>query len=87
MEVIVLRRHRGLALRLPLLVDEVPSLGQTTAAILRRLTQVGQLPELLSPFFTVATRGEPACVTSPWGPWRTAAALAIRSSWGKLSIG
>jgi hypothetical protein len=58
--VVILRSHRGLALGLPVAVDEVQALGQTAPPLLRRLTQLRQLPELLGPFLTTATLGAPA---------------------------
>jgi hypothetical protein len=59
-EVIVLRCHRGLVVGLPLLVDEVQALGQTTTAVLRRLTQPRQVLELLGSFRATAVVREPA---------------------------
>jgi hypothetical protein len=59
-EVVVLGCDWGLVILLPLLVNKVQALGETAPPVLRRLTQVGQLPELLGPFRSAATLGEPS---------------------------
>ena len=60
MEVVILRYDRDLVVLLPLLVDDRQALGQTATTVLRRLTQLRQLPELFGPFFTAAPVGESA---------------------------
>jgi hypothetical protein len=60
MEVVIVRYYRDQVVRLPLLVDDLQALGQTATAVLRRLTQLRQMPEFLGPFFTATAVGASA---------------------------